>query len=29
VTSIQQVQPGDQLDIQVADGRICAQVHKQ
>jgi exodeoxyribonuclease VII large subunit len=29
VTSVQQVQPGDQLDIQVADGRICAQVHRQ
>ncbi|HLI70319.1 MAG TPA: exodeoxyribonuclease VII large subunit [Ktedonobacteraceae bacterium] len=27
VTSIQQVQPGDDLDIQVADGRISAQVH--
>lgn len=29
VTSIQQVQPGDRLDIQVADGRISAQVNRQ
>lgn len=26
ITSVQQVQPGDELDIQVADGRISAQV---
>jgi exodeoxyribonuclease VII large subunit len=29
VTSIQQVQPGERLDIQVADGRISAQVDRQ
>ncbi len=27
VTSVQQVQPGDKLDIQVADGRVSAQVN--
>lgn len=29
VTSIQQVQPGDRLDIQVVDGRISARVNTQ
>ena len=29
VTSIQQVQPGERLDIQVADGRISARVDTQ
>lgn len=29
VTGVQQVQPGDQLDIQVADGRISAHVNTQ
>lgn len=29
VTGVQQVQPGDQLDIQVTDGRISAQVNRQ
>lgn len=29
VTSVRQVQPGDHLDIQVADGRIRALVHRE